>query len=79
MINNSSLHICDFSETIQNLCPIKIFVNNELIWDDEVYDVSNYQDSIIKYNEALARKDIVLSITFNIVMFHHSIVYIETE
>ena len=79
MINNSSLRICDFSEIIQKTCPIKIFINNEVVWDDEAYDVSNYQDSIAQYNEVLNREDIVLSITFDIVMFHHSIVYIETE
>ncbi len=79
MKQNSSLRICDFTEMINNLYPIKIFINSELIWDDDFYDISEYHDSIIAYNEILNRKDIVLSITFDVVMFHHTIVYIETE
>ena len=79
MKQNSSLRICDFTEMINNLYPIKIFINSELIWDDDFYDISEYHDSIIVYNEILNRKDIVLSITFDVVMFHHTIVYIETE
>ena len=79
MKQNSSLRICDFTEMINNLYPIKIFINSELIWDDDFYDISEYHDSIIAYNEILNRKDIVLSITFDVVMFHHTIMYIETE
>ena len=68
----SSLKIKDLDCEIESMCPIRIYINDFLVWDDDI-------DSLDKYSLILDKEDIVSEIRFEIVQFHHSIVYITTE
>lgn len=57
------------------MAPIAIYINNEQVWAD---DDSAFDEIISKYNEVISRTDLVSSIEFTIVEFHHSIVKITT-
>lgn len=72
MRNNSSVMIKHIDYVIEAMCPIKIYINEFLVWDDDV-------DNLDIYDDILKREDIVTNISFEIVQFHHSIVYITTE
>jgi len=63
------------TNVINQMCPIQIYINNNLEWND--LDDENFNAR--KYHLLLERTDIVKSIKFEITQFHHSICYIETE
>ena len=82
----SEYTIFSLKHEIREFCPIQIFINDEEVWTDNVdlTDIDeetadkmlreNYQ----QYKNVLDRNDIVKSITFDIVHYHHSIVHITT-
>ena len=67
----SNLQIKDLSNVITEMCPIQIWINNQLEWDDET-------GTLDEYYMTLQRTDIVDILNFKIVAFHHSIVFIST-
>ena len=78
--------IKEIKDAISFMKPIKIYINDELKWDDEV-DYTGLPDNQIKekYNHHVASYYKILNqeldvkfIKFEIVQFHHSIVHIET-
>lgn len=71
MRNNSSIMIKDIDSVIEAMCPVKIYINESLAWDDDV-------DNLDIYDDILTKEDIIINIYFEIVQFHHSIVYITT-
>lgn len=83
---NNLTKIRDWAEIFDVLNPIKISINGEVAWDDnidltcmseeEAIDAT-YQN-IDRYNEVMARDDRVISVTFNHVMNHHTEVNINT-
>lgn len=76
---NTELRICDLKDVIHQMCPVKIVLNNkEEIFNDDKTSPENYQKVLNEYNKFLESKRLVTSIRFDIVHFHHSIVYIET-
>lgn len=83
---NTELTIADLAEVIHDMCPIKILVDNEEIWSDDI-DLTNIPEenaretmlaNYAQYREALKRTDLVSIISFEITDFHHSIVHITT-
>lgn len=69
---NSELTIKDLQITISSLSPVKVYLNDDLAWEDTDFS------ELYKYYAILQKKDIVTDIRFEIVDFHHSIVYITT-
>ena len=70
MKSNSSLTIREMSSLIDDWCPIQVFINGNEVWNDE--------DGLAAYREYVGQcVNIIKSIKFEIVQFHHSIVYIE--
>lgn len=55
---------------IDNWCPVTVYINNELVWEDE--------DGIEEYKKIMLSEALVASVRFNIVHFHHSVVFIDT-
>lgn len=80
----SEVTIQDISGQISAFAPIEIYFNNQLIWSDDVDCTEMSQEETIAaikknlqdYEQVMKRDDIVMSITFEIVQFHHSRVYI---
>ena len=80
---NPQIRICDLQEVFKIICPIQIFINGQLVWDDNqimegwnVEDMRKFQND---YVNILNRKDKVKKFTFYTVAFHHSVVVIETK
>lgn len=73
MNKNSELTIKDISNLIHQFCPIQIYFNNVLVWDDDEGEI--LFNEFFKWMSEL--ENIVYSIKFDIVQFHHSIVYLE--
>jgi len=80
--------IIDFQFAIADMNPVQIYIDNQLVWDDENFDVSELteqqaldalQEHKKQFFMTLFRGDLVKSIKYDIVHAHHSIVYIETE
>ena len=71
-MNNTNLRICDISETINLMCPISIHINGIEVWNDDKNDNEQYMN-------ILNQTDLVTFLIFEIVHFHHSIVYIRTK
>ena len=67
----TSLRIKDLLNVITDMCPIKIYVNEELEWDDDT-------GTLDEYYVFFQRPDYVEFLSFKITAFHHSIVYIKT-
>lgn len=76
----SSLRIKDISKTISSMRPVKVYVNENCIFDDDKVTQPLVVDKEwAKYEEFLkTSQDLVSSIKFDICDFHHSIVYITT-
>ena len=68
----SSVRISSIAHLLREWAPVKIVLNGNVVWDDEAGDSIEEYNSIMNYNDTIA------SIKFEIVHFHHSIVYIET-
>ena len=77
---NSSMNMADVVKYISPFCPIKLYYNSTLIWDDCVD-----ADVAVPLNVALlefekktdALKNIIIhSVKIEIVDFHHSIIYL---
>ena len=67
----SELTMEDIKETVDSLRPLKVYVNEKVVWDED-------NDSLAEY-EALFKPDIIVAeIKFTIVSFHHSYVKITT-
>lgn len=68
----TNLTIYDIKETISSLRPVRIYIDDKLVWDDD-------KDSLINY-EAILRLDLVVTeLKFTIVDHHHSYVAIKTK
>lgn len=64
--------IRDYADIITSMGPVKVFYNDILIWDDMT-------DPLEWYHEFLSKDILVTKITFEIVHFHHTEVYIYTR
>jgi len=84
---NNLTKIRDWAEIFDVLNPIKISINGEVAWDDnidltcmsEAEAIDATYQNMDRYNELMARDDKVISVTFNRVMNHHTEVNINTE
>lgn len=76
----SELRIKDIATTISSMCPVKVYVNGNCIFDDDkVTQPLVIDKEWAKYEEFLkTSQDLVSSIKFDICDFHHSIVHIKT-
>ena len=76
----SELKIKDIATIISRMCPIKIYVNENCIFDDDkVIQPLVIDKEWAKYEEFLkTNQELVSSIKFDICDFHHSIVHIKT-
>lgn len=81
------MRIFEICNLIRDFSPVKIIINNEVVWDDDI-DISNLNDEegyeLVRKNkreylEVLSRHSLIKNISFEIVHQHHSIVRIETE
>lgn len=74
------LRIKDIATTISSMCPVKVYVNENCIFDDDkVTQPLVIDKEWAKYEEFLkTSQDLVNSIKFDICDFHHSIVHIKT-
>ncbi len=64
----SNLTLRDLKENIDSMCPVRLYIDNQLIWDD-------FADDDIKiYDEALDSDKIVACIVYEIADWHHSVV-----
>lgn len=71
----SEITIADLKKSIDSLCPIKIFIDGQLVWDDDLDDI----DALFKkYDDITTSKTIVATISVEIVSYHHSIIKITT-
>lgn len=79
---NPQIRICDLKEVFNVICPFQIFIDGQIVWDDNQIMEGWTREDVIKfqnqYVNALDRKDIVKKFTFYTVAFHHSVVVIET-
>lgn len=72
---NSEITILDLKPFIDSLCPIKIFIDGQVAWDDDSDDI----DSLFKkYDDITTQKTIVATVSIEIVSYHHSIIKITT-
>lgn len=77
----TSLKISDLVDIIQNMAPVKIYLNDEIVFDDDSIDINDLSTShreLEKYENLLKSNKLVTSIKFDIVHLHHSICYITT-
>lgn len=65
----SELTLKDLKENIDEMCPIRLYINDQLIWDD-------FTDDLAIYDEALDSDKIVACIVYEIADWHHSVVKI---
>lgn len=76
----STIRIKDITDIIENFCPIRIYVNDECVFDDDkVTQPIAIDKEYAKSRELLKSEAYVNSIKFDICDFHHSIVYIEVD
>jgi len=66
-MKDSDLSLRDLKDDIDRMCPIRLYINDELVWDD-------FKDDIKILNDALDSDDIVTCIVYEIADWHHSIV-----
>ena len=83
----SELCINDLADVIESMCPIQIIIDNKSVWDDNT-DVTGFSEEKIRkvmeeesenFYFILSSKLPVYSINFQIVDYHHSIVWIRTK
>ena len=65
-MRESELSLKDLKENIINMCPVRLYINDQLIWDD-------FTDDVKICDEALDSDKIVKCIVYEIVDWHHSI------
>lgn len=68
----TELTIRDYAEIIHSMCPVKVFYNDILIWDDDT-------DPLEWYYEILNKDILITKIICEITLFHHANVYIYTR
>lgn len=71
-LNPTEITIRDCADLICSMCPVKVFYNDILVWDDDI-------DPIDWFYEIVNKNILISKITFQIVHFHHSNVYIYTR
>lgn len=90
--------ICDLINQIDGFSPVRIFIDDVKVWDDDDFDITDIQETYDpnhdywinefntrvaahtgKFYSILAKEDYVIEITFKIVDFHHTEVYIKTK
>lgn len=77
----TNLKISDLVDIIQNMAPVKIYLNDKIVFDDDLVDIDDLNTShreLEKYENLLKSNKLVTSIKFDIVHLHHSICYITT-
>ena len=63
----SDLTLRDLKESIDSMCPVRLYIDDQLIWDD-------FADDDIKiYDEALDSDKIIACIVYETTDWHHSI------
>lgn len=65
-MRESELSLRDLKDDIDRMCPVRLYINDKLIWDD-------FKDDIKIFNDALDSDKIVKCIVYEIVDWHHSI------
>lgn len=68
----SEIAIADIKSIVDMMCPVKIILNGNIVWDDDT-------DDIAKFDSVFTSKSIVKEFSFEIVHCHHSIVTIIAE
>ena len=71
MLHYTSIRICDLKDIIDQMNPVKIFINNKCVWDDD-------DDTLEDYNLIFERTILVSNLKFKIVHYHHSYCFIQT-
>lgn len=83
----SEIRICDIASVIEKMGPIQIIIDKKSVWDDNT-DITGLSDAEIletmkeekkKFKNILSLTNIISSINFQIVDYHHSIVWITTK
>lgn len=64
-----------FNNSLNYFCPIKIYINNTLIWDNDDEDINSSE----LYNWITSLDNLVYSIKIDIIFHHHSIIYLEIK
>ena len=86
-MRETELTLFNLKRVITEMHPIKVFVNNILVWDDDVdlTNMTSYTEAIEamakneeKYNNIFSNPNYVLAVNFQIVDYHHSIVRVTT-
>ena len=87
-MRKTDITLNDLKQVITGMCPIRIFINNILVWDDDDVDLTNmhsYQEALDaiaknekKFENIFLDPRYVLNINFEIVEHHHSIVRVAT-
>jgi len=67
----SEVTIRDIKGTVDMMCPVKIIIDGNIVWDDDVNSNAEY-DTVFESNT------IVKELSFEITHFHHSVVTIIT-
>lgn len=70
----SEITILDLKPFIDSLCPVKIFVDGKLVWDDFADD----GEICKRYDDVMTRQTLVAKVSVEIVSYHHSIIYLTT-
>ena len=86
-MRETELTLFDLKQVITEMHPIKVFVNNILVWDDDVdlTNMTSYAEAVEaiaenkkKYEDIFSKPNYVLAVNFEIVDYHHSIVRVTT-
>lgn len=77
---NTEISFMDAISMTDNFCPIKIYYNNEVVWDDSLFlygGWSAFDASInnFKMNHPEWEQIMIYKIKIDIVDFHHSIIH----
>ena len=70
-MRHTEVKVCDLKDRLTSFCPVAIYINDCLEWDDD-----DYKPNI--YDKIFERTDFVTDIKIQIVHFHHSIISIYT-
>jgi hypothetical protein len=63
-MRESELSLRDLKDDIDRMCPVRLYINDKLIWDD-------FKDDIKVFNDALDSDKIVKCIVYEIVEAKH--------
>lgn len=64
--------IKDYAPIIREMGPVKVFLNDTLIWDDDT-------DPLSWFNELMEKEILITGIMCDVTMFHHAEIHIYTR